>query len=283
MPDPQVLEHPALEAAHDRSSLPNTIPSVVRVTDFSSLNYWEHRFSSEPAFEWLQPSSYLLPTLASELQSMREQQNELAILHTGCGSSDLSNRLRQLCTAGEHAKHQTTILNVDFSSRAIKIGQSRELEAFGEQTAKGMCWAVVDLLHWGSLRQACAEVGKRQFDLIVEKSCTDAIACGPDVELQELPEDGAVSSSPQLLAPEVVMAVYLGRVTNPGAAWIALSYSAERFDFLKDRCQFASSIWTMEKVERVSTEDHTEARADLIVHRPEISHFMYTIRRKPLL
>jgi hypothetical protein len=242
-----------------------------------------------------------------EIERTPEATSGTAILHPGSGSSDLSNRLRELVSSRHQQENShpdtsstTVILNVDFAAAAIEIGRRRERAEFGDDknTNSPMRWAVVDLLEWTSFKRACDEHcgnGKIKFNLIVEKSCTDALACGADVQLGPFSSDGSKSGGlalplpiprelySRLFAPEAVVAVCLAAVTQPGGAWVALSYSGERFDFLRDAEQPAAAMWSVERVQRVVASDGVEAprHGGTVVHRPEIVHFVYTIRRIP--
>jgi len=182
------------------------------------------------------------------------------------------------------------ILNVDFAAAAIEIGRRHEREEFGDdRNEDSMRWAVVDILDWISFKRACDEQcgNRRMFNIIVEKSCTDALACGADIRLgpfpsdegQEIPVSRELCS--RLFSPEAAVAIYLAAVTQPGGAWIALSYSAERFDFLRDAKQPAAVMWSLERVQRIVANSSVEAGLGSTVHRPEIIHFVYTIRRMP--
>jgi hypothetical protein len=215
------------------------------------------------------------------------------MLHLGSGSSDLSNRLRHLLFSDHNQDGCTNIpsnaviLNVDFAAAAIEIGRRRELEEFGDvrNGIGNMRWAVVDLLDWASFKRSCDEHCGRQFNLIVEKSCTDALACGADVQLGPFYGDECgIHVSRELysrpIAPEVAASIYLASVTQPGGAWIALSYSAERFDFLRDAKQPAAVMWSIERIQEIPAVGNIEADGGT-VYRPQIVHFVYTIRRMP--
>ncbi|KAF8591682.1 hypothetical protein K439DRAFT_1326399 [Ramaria rubella] len=259
---------------------------VVNVADFSSRAYWDRRFASESAFEWLQPSSAILPTVKTELKA--QHRNDVAILHLGSGSSDLSNQLRRMVQDDIGCPtRKPLILNVDFSVTAIEIGRHREREEFGDDMNGDMRWAVVDLLDWVSFKRTYEENGNEPFDLIVEKSCTDALACGSDIPLEPSFHDASGLSAPEqsdlgnLIAPEVAFSMYVAAFTRPGGAWIALSYSAQRFDFLRDANQPAARMWSIEQTKRLTVKDDSEKEnGGKIVYRPEIVHFVYTLRRK---
>ncbi|KAF8468030.1 hypothetical protein JB92DRAFT_3059782 [Gautieria morchelliformis] len=211
----------------------------------------------------------------------------MAMLHLGSGSSDLSNCLRHLLFP-EHNQDgcrdissSAVILNVDFAAAAIEAGRRREQEEFGgaRNGIGNMRWAVVDLLDWASFKRSCDEHCGRQFNLIVEKSCTDALACGADVQLGPFSEDEReIHISRDLysrpFAPEVAVSIYL----------------AARFDFLRDAKQPAAAMWSIEQIQKLLASENIEGgdggtvlwnEGVIIICRPEIVHFVYTIRRMP--
>lgn len=191
------------------------------------------------------------------------------------------------------------ILNVDFSQGAIERGRQHEILEFGDAR---MHWAVLDLLDWKGVADVCRHVdGAEYFDVIVEKSCSDAIACGEEVEVTTY-DDSDFSQTPEsrsrlshsglttpTVSPEIALAVYLGRITRPGATWIALSYSSTRFDYLKasvrSQTQYAPPFlpWTIEQVHTLPVVDERpgddSGATQNLVHRPQIFHYVYVLRR----
>jgi hypothetical protein len=69
---PTVLDHAGAQQLGDVPISPAT-SCVVKVADFSSRGYWDNRFASEYAFEWLQPSSTILPTVKAEVQVRKKR------------------------------------------------------------------------------------------------------------------------------------------------------------------------------------------------------------------
>lgn len=269
--------------------------------DYSSRDYWECRFNSEESFEWLQPLANMVPFVLAEFEKRAAQDDsDIRLLHIGCGSSRLSNELRRL-TATLDIDARTKILNVDFSEGAIERGQQHEISEFGDTK---MRWAVLDLLNWKGITDICTH-DMRYFDVIVEKSCSDAIACGEDVEVTspsyddfdfpQIPESRSCLSHQCLAArtstvsPEIALAVHLSRITRPGATWIALSYSSSRFDYLKTSVRFPSRDtlsllpWTIVQVHTLPIVDDRPGEASGAtqdtVHRPQIFHYVYVLRR----
>lgn len=216
-----------------------------------------------------------------------------AVLHIGCGTSDLSNQLRQSLlkpngkTREETGANETLILNVDFASGAIETSKNHEREKFGNIV---MQWHVVDILERSAFESCCFEKCGRPFDVIVEKSYLDALACGEELPLVEVDLSGIYEDVPQAITcsktipRQVLAALYLGSQTRPGGAWIALSYSSGRFDFLKCPENIATKFWMIENVQKIpeilKSGPDSSGRT---VYRPEIAHYLYTLRRKSVL
>ncbi|KAF2813354.1 uncharacterized protein BDZ99DRAFT_460607 [Mytilinidion resinicola] len=131
-----------------------------------------------------------------------------------------------------------------------------------------MRWTTVDLLSLPSLLSACSP---GSYTLIVEKSCSDAIACAEDIPVSppyplsirpaSVPSLSASSSSPpaQLpppppsppsapsspcyyIHPLTLLAVHLAALATPHARWICLSYSSARFPFLPASTDAESAV-----------------------------------------
>jgi hypothetical protein len=189
------------------------------------------------------------------------------------------------------------ILNIDFASGAIGTSKSREQTAFGNVL---MEWDVVDVLEVSRFKSRCKEKCGRKFDIVVEKSYLDALACGEEIPESEVnltnvlnvggddfpPDDMPTFSKKTTTIPrEVLAAAYLGMQTRPGGAWIALSYSSTRFDFLKDPTSLGSRFWSLESVRSMvapsgHSSENSRSGMTTVVHRPEIAHYLYVLRRK---
>jgi hypothetical protein len=131
------------------------------------------------------------------------------LLHIGCGSSNLSFHLGRALVADP-----SQVTNVDYSRVAIEKCRRREDEMMQQQqqrprvkqedkengngeVSKGsnrrMKWKEIDLLSVIDMA-ALARETDGGFDIIVDKSTTDCMACADDVEV-ELPLDFFPSSS----------------------------------------------------------------------------------------
>ena len=175
-------------------------------------------------------------------------------------------------------------MNVDFAAGAIEKSRHRERAGFGDEK---MCWAVIDVLDRPAFAECYAQNCAKEFDILVEKSYCDALACGEDIPVMpwsirpELSHPGNLDEVKGIrIAPEAAAAIYLASVTRQGGVWIALSYSSSRFDFLKSTQHAAASLWNIENVDNlvVWDADTNPSRAGA-VHRPQIEHYLYILRR----
>lgn len=333
---------------HLNSPQPLQVSMAPSPPPFASQAYWDARFYSNPgAFDWLQPASILDPHILAALH--KPSSGPPNILHIGCGTSLLSHHLRA------HVGDPAQIHNVDFSREAITLGQAREKEIFEaqEQVGEGqsvditsvhkpseqntantsdskrvsgsyMRWDVLDLLSVPSLRAVCHP---ESYSLIVEKSCSDAIACADDVPVStpyplttshgrsnnskssppsSTPSSsGSSSISPErrshqhYLHPLTLLAVHLAAISRPGAHWICLSYSSDRFPFFPPSPDISSrdmepavplellaqgfpdpaALWRLERREEVEAVIEEEGKDSASVHRPRVVHWVYVLER----
>lgn len=192
--------------------------------EYNKLEYWNERFSLEEKFEWLAGPEHLLPLLQPYLTSPL-----LKILHLGCGTSGLSLEL--------YEKGFTNITNVDFSP--ILIEKQQQL-ALGK-----MNWLVVDI----TKPTTTTLLGPNEWDLIIDKSCTDSVMCGEEFE-------------------KVEQQVYQLLREGTGIWWM-LSYSAHRYP--------NQELWEIEKTPLIVD---SGGRREGVVHRPETLYYLYALRKK---
>ncbi|KAI1273878.1 S-adenosyl-L-methionine-dependent methyltransferase [Xylaria sp. FL0933] len=180
------------------------------VADFEKQSYWHNRFAKETSFEWLAPSatliSFMEPYLSPPSADITQQQR---ILHLGSGTSDLAVRLRE--------RGHKDITNVDYEPLALVRGREMEEVAFGDVV---MEYAVADVtrMRLVDLPTTTSHQGSHQgshcpqgFDIIVDKSTIDAVACGGDEAV-------------------LAMARSVRECLKTDGVWISLSYSAQRFE-----------------------------------------------------
>jgi hypothetical protein len=262
---------------------------------FASASYWDARFHSNPsAFDWLQSASILDPHITAALQ--RNYERPTNILHIGCGTSLLSYHLRahvddaaQIHNVdfsqeainlgkkreaeifgpnGQEKEEQqvstrSTEIVLDTSIKSTIVfdqdGQNAVKTASNDPSSR--CspsrWDKLDLLSLPSLRSVCAPAS---YTMVVEKSCSDAIACAEDIpittpypltitrtshnsstEYLSSPSSSSPSSSippspatppSYYIHPVTLLAVHLAALAIPSARWVCLSYSSGRFPFL---------------------------------------------------
>ncbi|KAI1164120.1 hypothetical protein F5B18DRAFT_617068 [Nemania serpens] len=117
------------------------------------------------------------------------------ILNLGSGTSDLHTHFR--------ACGYYSVTSVDYEPRALDRGREIEKNAFGDTQ---MYYAVADVTRLGD------DFGRlNAFDLVVDKSTTDAVSCGGEAALRDM-----VLSVRNCLVADGV--------------WISLSCSARRFE-----------------------------------------------------
>ncbi|XTI88334.1 hypothetical protein V2W45_482544 [Cenococcum geophilum] len=167
-----------------------------------------------------------------------------------------------------------------------------------------MYWDTADLLSLHSILSVCRPAS---YFLIVEKYCSDSIACAEDI-LISVPYPLAFVSPPLPPSPHNPLnptpvrplphtpAPHLALVTQPGGRWIAFSYSSLRFPFLTSSPSSDSEtwedavpdellmhgfsdptrLWMLERKEAVEAPPEGGVG---VVHRPKVSHWLYVLVR----
>ncbi|KIV83977.1 hypothetical protein PV11_05957 [Exophiala sideris] len=291
-------------------------PASTKAPSFSSRSYWDDRFTGDQiTFEWLLSVGDTIDIIngIGLNRSVDEQgarnDSKPRILHIGCGTSELSLRLREL------VRWPAQVHNVDFSEAAVEHGRMKELQAFSADAASTnavgsrdsgvsgptstevveerswMQWSTVDLLSLPSVQSLVGDNGKL-YDLIIDKSTSDAIACGENVTIMSSwPQpDGPVPIS---MHPVDLLALHLAAVTAPHGRWIVISYSADRFPFFEsendqghERAEYSrgpARFWNLERKAQITVPATEEAvvggTQGHTVHRPEIYHWLYMLVR----
>ncbi|KXT12279.1 hypothetical protein AC579_5665 [Pseudocercospora musae] len=301
--------------------------------DFASQEYWNGRFTKDPKpFDWLLPAKVLFDISKEVIEKV--ELKEPAILHIGCGTSE-SHPLRTL----PGIQHPKQILNVDYSQPAIHAASKREQELLADEHVQSllepgakhdsvqqselppsMGWSCIDLLSLHSalsLLHLSMNAGKL-FDIVLDKSTSDSIACGPAVDTT-LPYPLSIngwtrrisgSGTAQLASvhPLHILAVHLAALTRPRTGrWIVVSYSEDRFpfvppfpatvsnglladDIIKAGFPHPHQLWRLEAKEQIDPEERNESLAERkkriasgYVHRPRVSHWLYILRRTDAL
>lgn len=101
-----------------------------------------------------------------------------------------------------------------------------------------MRWSSANLLSHSSLLDVCTPA---TYSIIVDKSTSDSIACADDIYVplpyfvrtaSDTTCSARFTESPEPIHPLHIMAIHMALLTKPGARWISLSYSEDRYPFL---------------------------------------------------
>lgn len=279
------------------------MPHKARAPSFGSQAYWEQRFATNTApFDWLSAPNALDSFIKEALRNADDVSPQ--ILHIGCGSSLLSQHLKS------HVENEQQVHNVDYSTVVIDAERQRErdmLSAEKETTDVDvlMRWSAVDLLDYASVLKGCH---RHTYSIVVDKSTSDAVSCADDV-LTPLPyvvttrEDTATERQAEvelrevLVSPLLVMAINLALVTKPGARWITLSYTSDRYPFLEGSEEHVEQhgtadtgmpdprlLWTIIGKHQIEAKQQGDGCGSGVTHRPKVFHWVYVLQRtsKPL-
>lgn len=272
--------------------------------NFSSQTYWEDRFRADSgSFDWLSSDASIFTSIIHDYTRSRSLSStttdtktktkaKTRVLHIGSGTSDLSFALRRgrdrtVDRENESGTLDLDITNVDYSQAAVEWGMDRERALFGDVC---MRWETLDLLDGAAAWWRRGEEGQGQeeglgmFDVVLDKSTADAMACGEPVKVSSSGPDADEAE----VHPVEVLALNLARVVVPGGLWISLSYSAWRFDFLKDtrqgQGQGVGTLWGIERVENVEAKSGVEGtEKEGLVGVPVIEHRLYVLRRSDIV
>lgn len=263
-----------------------TDPSWTRRTgapDYDDPSFWDTRFATgQDIGEWLNPGEVLLDALLSFLEDRPTPKPEAKpeahttprVLHLGPGVSKLGTRLRDaFVTRGWMGNG---IVNVDFSSEAVRLG--REVED-KQDPSQAMHWMQTDLRSWPDVSQLLPFA---PFDAILDKSTSDAIATSSPVTLFPTAGNSAIcpevqniisSDGETTLSPTELLALHLVPLTKRGCKWFVLSYSTMRFGNVPHL--FAHwEVVARTPFEAPSGPTVTKA------HTPPVYHWLYVLRRK---
>lgn len=276
---------------------------------YGSQAYWDDRFQTEDVYEWLMPADSFDVVVRGALHNSPAR--DPSILHIGCGSSNVSFQLRRLVASAKQ------VTNVDYSDVAVKKCLQRELQFLGTtggpRALERMRWETLDLLSAESLaalmRTGPADDGApRLFDVVVDKSTSDSIACSADADTWlpfAAPTQPGADAPPQprkafKVHPLHLLAVHLASVTRPGTGrWCVLSYSDDRYPFLSSATNADEDanvdpwlldkgfpdprkLWRLERRQEIVPElQKPEApnNGDFVVHRPITTHWLYILAR----
>lgn len=263
--------------------------------DYESQEYWENRFKTETHFEWLGDGhGTIIPALRAHLLSQPKTNNLPPLcLHIGAGVSTLHNDiLQEYHSVFKKTFDKPVIVNTDFASEAVKRGNQVE-----QSRGPEVSWEQADLLQWKdmlALKEKVLSREGRKFDLVVDKSTTDAVTCGENMTFTKKISDGSPKDTHPLIDHEVaqydadtvcihpveVLALHLASLVEPGGVWLSLSYSADRFMFFEEGHEeegpMTRLFWKMERVVTVGARPGGGGPGK---HVPDVYHYLYALRR----
>jgi hypothetical protein len=274
---------------------------------YGDKTFWNARFSTEEYFEWLGDGTRLTACVHEYLEERKLSRGEPngppKTLHIGAGTSTLDIQILRVYEDVFPGAKSAVVVNTDFSSQAVANGKNRTRA----ENATRSAWEMSDILSWTDMeslsrKYSVSEQDRRAFDLVLDKSTSDAISCNDDfiarykdgpsgltlmhhciVELLQRAGTCTVTIEPLQL-----LALHLATVVRPGGAWIVLSYSSNRFPFLsfsETRNENtlvlpAHQWWRVERVEQVEAPSGQEKEG---VFAPTIMHHLYVLRRTDVL
>ncbi|KAL4885701.1 hypothetical protein BJY04DRAFT_179073 [Aspergillus karnatakaensis] len=238
--------------------------------DYDDPSFWDLKFATgQDVGEWLNPGEVLLDSLLAFL----EKHTTPKVLHLGPGISKLGARVRDAFVTRDWKGNN--IVNADFSSEAVRLGQDAER---AQDPSHAMHWLRIDLRSWTDVTQLLPFA---PFDAILDKSTSDAIATSSPVTLQSSDASAICPALRQVLtsgeeitlAPVELLALHLVPLTRKGSRWFVMSYSTMRFDNLPHILAY----W--EIVARHPLEAPCGQTASG-APTPPVYHWMYTLQRK---
>ncbi|PYH42505.1 uncharacterized protein BP01DRAFT_385387 [Aspergillus saccharolyticus JOP 1030-1] len=248
---------------------------ITGTADYDDPVFWDNKFSSgRDVGEWLNSGEPLIDAVLSHLER-RPALDEPAprALHLGPGISKLGSKL-----CDEFIKRGwsgSQILNVDFSSEAVRIG--RDTEATKEKS-QAMHWLQVNLRSWDDVSKT---LPYGPFDVMLDKSTSDAIATSEPLTFPPASEASNICPTIQqlvkeqgeiTLSPVEVLALHLIPLTRKGAIWATLSYSTARFDNLPYLAQY----WSLVSRKPLKA---PKGETSSFAHTPDVFHWLYILER----
>ncbi|KAL4863062.1 hypothetical protein BDV12DRAFT_34057 [Aspergillus spectabilis] len=238
--------------------------------DYDDPSFWDAKFATgQDVGEWLNPGEVLLDSLIAFL----EKHATPKVIHLGPGVSKLGTRVRDAFVARDWKGNN--IVNVDFSSEAVRLG--RDIERTRDPS-QAMHWLRIDLRSWMDVSQLLPFA---PFDAILDKSTSDAIATSNPVTLRTSDVSAAcpalrdilTSGEEITLSPVELLALHLVPLSRKGSTWFVLSYSTMRFDNLPH----LSPYW--EIVSRHPLEAPRGQTASG-AYTPLVYHWVYILQRR---
>ncbi|EED16176.1 conserved hypothetical protein [Talaromyces stipitatus ATCC 10500] len=260
--------------------------------DYDDAAYWDKKFiTGQDVGEWLNEGDLLIERAMAELESRDVKKDIIPggprVLHLGPGISALGSKL---CEAFESRGWKgCDIVNVDFSSEAVRLGLERENTKSDQDHI--MHWTQADLCSWKDISQRLLPLAP--FDVFPDKSTSDAIATSVPRKfyrsaiqsetdticpvVQDLLQDPSNFKGPDeslTLSPVELLSLHLVPLSRAGTIWLVLSYSSARFDGL----EYLDRFWEVASRTPLRAPSGQTSSAAAMV--PEVFHWLYILRRK---
>jgi hypothetical protein len=225
-------------------------------------------------------------------------------LHIGAGTSRLSDKMTEVLTQSIDSSLErgersgALIVNTDFSEAVVERGREMQAQLENQLVTSVVRtrWERIDLLNKDDILDLLQAYGgdngdqSAGFDVVIDKSTSDAISCALDIDVKNDKLGSGPSSG--LLQTQIAaldsLALYLAAVIKPRGVWIALSYSSDRFPLLcqarelgvrGDGSQDALDPLTYWRVEQRKAVDAPSGQGRVGVHAPPVQHWIYVLRR----
>ncbi|KAE8312123.1 hypothetical protein BDV41DRAFT_307981 [Aspergillus transmontanensis] len=253
-----------------------THTKIAGTLDYDDPIFWDTKFATgQDVGEWLNPGENLIQAVLSDLDNRSfVQERSPRVLHLGPGISKLGTKLREAFV--HRGWKGSGIVNVDFSSEAVRLGQEIESK---QDPSHAMHWLRADLRSWNDMSSLALLA---PFDIIIDKSTSDAIATSPSTRLSPtsisqdtcpVVRDVTNTQGETTLSPVELLALHLVPLTSEGTIWFSLSYSTMRFDNLPR----LANHWDL--VSRTPLKA-PQGQTSSFAHAPEVFHWLYMLRRK---
>ena len=165
--------------------------------NYTSVDYWDQRYTKEEHFEWLDQGYE--PMLRLILRDIPDKCARILML--GCGSSRLSADLY------EHGFHD--ILSTDISAVCIQKQSAKH-----EEDKTGLKWQVMDM--------SKMTYADKSFDVVIEKTALDSLLAHERSQWDVCPES-------QKIVRDSLH--HISRVLKPGGMFLSLTFAQPHFRY----------------------------------------------------
>lgn len=245
---------------------------------YDEEQYWDERFKFDSdSFEWLGSGGILLEAFQQAFPfTTGDTSRPPRVLQLGAGTSKLSLDLaRHMIDVYKSETILNSVLNLDFSHNALKIGQ----EQAASQGLEEMQYLHVDLRQWSELSSKNID----PIDFIMDKSTSDAISTNTNIDLtiqsrinnNLCPLLTKSKEKVSSLDPLDLVALHLAALSNPGCLWAVLSYSSTRFQIFSSPECLSQKYWKIIQKKSVPAPSGSE-----VPGAPSVYHWFYLLQHQ---